>query len=256
MVWCFMDDRTLIDRFVEHLADGKYPGLKIDRRPDEENRTGPDIDAIAGHLAIEHTSIDSIPDQRRNSEWFNQAVGGLEDDKHGLRFRLNITLQYEAVTRGQDWRAIRRVMKDWIKKESAKLEDGPHLIKAAPGIPFEFMVRKSSTREPGLFFARIVPKESKLGARVRSQVDRKAEKLQSYKEQGFTTLLLIENEDIALMNEIVMRGAVEEAYPEGLSKAVDELWYADTSLQSDIAFYEFTPYLVRVWPWRRPTSVC
>lgn len=173
-----------------HLAGGKYPGVKVDRRPDEENRAGPDIDAIAGHLAIEHTSVDSIPDQRRNSEWFMQAVGALKDEVEGLRFRLNIASQCEAMTIGQDWRAIRRAMEDWIERESAKLKDGPHPIKAAPGIPIDFMVRESSTREPGLFFARVAPEDSHLTVRVRPQIDRKAEKLLPYRQQDFTTVLL------------------------------------------------------------------
>jgi hypothetical protein len=240
-----MDDRILIDRFIEHLAKGKYPGVELDRRPDEENRVAPEIDAMAGSLAIEHTSVDSIPAQRRNSEWFMQAVGGLEDDIGSLPFRLNVTLKYEAVTTGQNWTAIRRAMKDWIEKESIPLSDGVHLMTAIPGIPFDFTVRKSCSREPGIFFARVVPDESKLVERVRSQIDRKVEKLLPYKQTGLTTVLLIENEDVALMNEIVMRKAVEEAYPKGLPEAIDELWYADTSLSSDIAFYEFTPYFRR-----------
>ena len=75
-----MKDRDVIDAFVSYLCSCGHPGLKVDRRPDEDNRNSADIDAIAGSLAIEHTSIDTLPNQRRDSGWFMQAVGGLEQE--------------------------------------------------------------------------------------------------------------------------------------------------------------------------------
>lgn len=238
-----MDDHTLIRIFVEYLGAEKIPGLRVDRWPDIENRTGRDIDAIAGNLAIEHTSIDSVDDQRRNSDWFMKAVGSLEDEFPSFPCRLNITLKYEAVTIGQDWTAIRRAMKQWIEITSVHLRDGAHLVSSIPGVPFEITVRKSNSRAPGVFFARTVPDEANLSCRARVQIDRKAAKLDPYKAKGFVTLLLLENDDVALMNECVMLRAIGYAYPEGLTNSIDELWYADSSLASDIAFEEFTPRL-------------
>jgi len=237
-----VDDRTLIDAFVEYLRDWKYPGLKVDRRPDQENRDVPDIDAIAGPFAIEHTSIDSVPHQRRNNDWFMEAVGGLEDEFPNLPFRLNITLKYEAVTTGQNWAVIRQYIKQWIASESQHLADRVHLI-TIPGVPFEITVRKSGSRAPGLFFSRVAPNDSTLASRIRHQVDRKAQKLTPYKASGLTTLLLLENEDVALMNESIMLEAVRDAYPGGFPPLIDQVWYADTSLSSDIAFYDFTSAL-------------
>lgn len=53
-------------------------------------------------------------------------------------------------------------------------------------------------------------------------------------------MLLIENDDLALMNEFRMLEAIQEAYPEGLPDGVDEIWYADTSIPTEIEFYNFT----------------
>ena len=63
-------------------------------------------------------------------------------------------------------------------------------------------------------------------------------------------MLLIENNDIALMHPIIMRQEMQKAYPNGLPTGVDEIWYADTAevrkipvTLSDITFEDFTPYL-------------
>jgi hypothetical protein len=53
-------DKNVIAEFVRHIERGEAPGLSIQSWPDEDNRISKDIDAIAGQLAIEHTSIDIL----------------------------------------------------------------------------------------------------------------------------------------------------------------------------------------------------
>ena len=74
-----MEDRTVIDEFVKHLQKHNYPSLKVDCRPDEEEeyQNLPSVDAIAGPFAIEHTSIDTLPNQRLNADWFSKLPKGL-----------------------------------------------------------------------------------------------------------------------------------------------------------------------------------
>ncbi len=74
-----MEDRKVIESFVAHLQGSGHPGLKIDRWPDRENRNSPEIDAIAGKFAIEHTSVDTLPHQRSDSDRFGQVIEGLEE---------------------------------------------------------------------------------------------------------------------------------------------------------------------------------
>ena len=86
-----------IGQFVAHLRSAGHPNLQIDRCPD--------IDAVAGHFAIEHIKIDTLPDQTRRNDWFVQVIDGLEEELSPyLSFRLQITLDYDAVTANQDWR--------------------------------------------------------------------------------------------------------------------------------------------------------
>jgi len=241
-----MNDQDVINAFVTYLRKAGFPDLKVDRWPDKENRKTSDIDAIAGYFMIEHTSIDTLPNQRRNSDWFMQAVGGIEKElTEFLPFRLNITIEYDAVKKGQDWAAIRQNLKDWVINESPRLDDGRSVLENIHAIPFRLRIRKASDRRPGIFFARFEPKDTTLPTRIRKQFDRKAKKLAKYHGADNTTVLLIENEDIALMNEGKMLDSILIAYPSGLPNGVDKIWYADTSIPNDIEFMDFTPEIMQ-----------
>jgi hypothetical protein len=239
-----MKDRDIINAFVTYLSGHGHLNLQVNRRPDEENRDSADIDAIAGSFAIEHTSIDTLPNQRRDSDWFMQVVGGLERElSDKLPFRLHITIEYNAVTKGQNWRTIREMIKSWITNEAPSLADGRHVLDNIPGVPFRLHIIKASDRRPRLIFARLEPDDKTLPDRIRRQFDRKVEKLKKYKNAGKTTVLLIENDDLALMNEWKMIDSIRRAYPAGFPLEVDQVWYADTSIPSDIEFWDFTSKL-------------
>jgi len=241
-----MNDQDVINAFVAYLRKAGFHNLKVDRWPDKENRKTSDIDAIAGCFAIEHTSIDTLSNQRRDSDWFMQAVGGIEKELSVLvPFRLKITIEYDAVTKGQDWATIRQNLKTWIINDSPRLDNGRSILEDVPGIPFRLHVGKASDRHPGIFFARFEPKDDTLPVRIRKQFDRKAKKLAKYHGPDKTTVLLIENDDIALMNEGKMLESIQIAYPSGPPNDVDKIWYADTTIPNDIEFMDFTPEIVQ-----------
>jgi hypothetical protein len=236
-----MNDTDVINAFVAYLRQRGHPGLQVDRWPDKENRDSTDIDAIAGGFAIEHTSIDTLPNQRRDSDWFMQVVGGIEEELPGRPpFRLRITLDYEAVTKGQNWAAVRETLKTWIINGALRLADGRHVLDSIPGVPFRLHVAKASNRSPGVFFGRFEPSDSTLPDRIWEHINRKAKKLAKYHSATKVTVLLVENDDIALMDELTMLDAMRKAFPGGPPAGIDEIWYADTSIPSEIEFCDFT----------------
>jgi hypothetical protein len=172
-------------------------------------------------------------------------VGGLEAElPDRIPYRLNILLEYGAVARGQDWSAIRKTLLAWILEKSSFLPDGRHLLDI-PGIPFQLCVTKESDRPTGVFFSRSAPEDNSLPLRIHQQFEekKKIKKLAKYKKLDFTTIILVESDDIALMNEIIMLKTIREAYPQGLPRDIDELWFADTSIPSEVIFYNFTQKL-------------
>lgn len=155
-----MTDYEVIEAFVKHLQEHGYPRLKICRYPDQENRSSSDIEAIACPFAIEHTSIDTLPNQRRNNDWFIQVIGDLEQEfESQLSFRISIMFPYDAATKGKgrDRIAIRKALKSWILEKSPHLEFGKHDLTNIPGIPFQLKVDKRTSHIPGVAFWRSKP---------------------------------------------------------------------------------------------------
>ena len=236
-----MKDSEVINELVAHLRKNGHPGIKVDQRPDNKNRNSTDIDAIAGPFAIEHTSIDTLPNQRLNNNRFMQVIDGLEQElPNQLSFSLQITLEYGAVTTQQDWKAIRQALKSWIIEDAPCLEEGHHVLDSIPGIPFELHVNKEIGSPPSVRFGRFAPNDNTLAGRIKTQCDRKAKKLAKYQGTEKTTILLIESYDIALMHPSIMLKGIRGAYPNRLPPGVDKIWYADTSIPDYIRFTDFT----------------
>ncbi len=75
------------------------------------------------------------------------------------------------------------------------------------------------------------------------QFKRKAAKLSKYHDRGLITILLVESEDLALMDESMMFDSIRAAYPAGLPDGVNKIWFADTSIPSEIEFVDFTSHI-------------
>jgi len=68
-------DREIVKRFVEYLGRTQgYAGLRVDSWPEDDHPGESVVEAIAGNLAIEHTSVDTLPHQRRIGEQFEEAL--------------------------------------------------------------------------------------------------------------------------------------------------------------------------------------
>ncbi len=232
--------------FVAHLAAHGHPGLKIDRIPEDEGGNDPPIDAVAGPFAIEHTSVDTVENQRRDASWFMRGAGDLEAELRGkLLYRLSITLPYEGIEKGQSWSQIKASLKSWILSRSGSLPDGRHDLTGISGVPFDFQALKSSDRRPGLFFSRSFPSDDSLPQRIRELFERKARKLEPYGRGGETTILLAESDDIALMNQFLLVDAIRQAFAGSLPAGVSEIWYADTAIPKDLEFHDITSEVCR-----------
>lgn len=243
------NDSDVIEAFVASLRSQRFPELRVERWPDKENRRTKDIDAIAGLLAIEHTSIDSVENQRRNDDWYLQVIGGLEKELSSFKdFNFKIIFEFNAIKKGQDWKSIRADLKKWILENAATLPFGSYKLDlpttARVDPPIKMHINKNRRSHRG--FARFGPEDNTLSERVKQILDRKAAKLEQYQKRGFTTLLLVENGDIALMCEQDMLLAIHESYSGNLPHGVDQVWFADTSIRNHWQFVAFKPDQIEV----------
>lgn len=243
------NDSDVIKAFVAFLHSQGFPELRVERWPDKENRRTKDIDAIAGPFAIEHTSIDSVENQRRNDDWYLQVIDGLNEELSGLiDFNFSIIFEFDAIKKGQDWLGIRADLKKWILENAATHPSGSYKLDLPTTIPVDPPIKmhiiKNQRGRGG--FGRFDPEDDTLSKRVKQILDRKAEKLEGYQGRGFTTVLLVENGDIALMCEQDMLLAIQESYSGSLPHGVDQVWFADTSIRNHWQFVAFKPGQIEI----------
>lgn len=237
----------VIEAFVMYLAGKLYPGLQVIEWPDKNNTSTPDIDAIAEtagkRIAIEHTSADSLPDQRLHNDRFMEAIGYLEEELKGrINCRLRVTVPFGTVPIGIPWNGIRDRLRSWILHDVPQLPYNEFVRNnRIEGVPFPLTVQKSTSVTHGLFLARSVIEDTDFPQRLQSQIDRKALKLAKYRDSCDMLILLIENDDIANMNRGIMIKAVEAAYYQDLPSGLDRIWYADSSVPESTQFWNITP---------------
>jgi hypothetical protein len=230
--------KAVITRFAEAEL-----GVGIDSWPDEVNRETKDIDALAGggRFAIELTSLDSIPNQRRRDAQFEQVIQGLEAELSPImQFRLVVSIHVSAIQTGQDWPKARESIKAWVLTESAGLAYGSHAGFQIPGLPFLANVDKlGNPWKPKLVFRRhgseaeFQPDYDK----VRALLEDKASKLRPYSASGKTTILLVESQDMALMSPQFFCEFAPGLFDGGRPSGVDQIWFADCSSPAELLFH-------------------
>jgi hypothetical protein len=217
-------DREIVERFIEHLRDDGHPDLKIDSWPEDDHPGQSVVEAIAGNLAIEHTSVDTLPDQRRIGEQFMDALGVL--DHLPTTARLSINVPYELVTIGSDWEAYRLALAHWIINVAPTLPDGRYDI-GLPNTPLTCIGIKESDRTARVVISRPIQDDETLPERVGRQITRKMKKLRRYKADGYATVLILETQDQSLMNQHKMLEAVREGLGGSMPEGLDQLWFTE-----------------------------
>lgn len=220
-------DRTCIRDFAKFLQEIGQPVSGVDDWP--EDRAQGEIDAILGPYALQHTSVDALPDKRRIDRPFDSVIAGVQDEFRGrLGFRLSITFDWNCIQKGQNWTEINQALREWISQEAPYLPDGRAEISSIPGIPFTFDVSKGCRlRSDGVYFARLASHDRSLSIRLHDQLVGRHNKLGvlgKYRSQGKTTLLLLESDDIAFMSDDTMATAFRDAFPIW-PEELDELWF-------------------------------
>lgn len=198
--------------------------------PDDTNRSTADIDALAANKwAIEHTSLDTLPNQRRNDAWFSYVIDGLEPElSNQIGCYLLVRFPYEPLTRRIDYEKTRKALRNWIRGEWLALPEGHVNVRNVPDVPFAFDVLKESGTAPALHFVRNKPEDHSLPTRLRDLLGRKAGKLHRYRRVQLTTVLLVENDNIALMGYGRFAETYANAFGSSPPAGVDLVWYVDT----------------------------
>lgn len=237
-----LTDRAVIEEFLRQ----HHPGLSIDEVPDEIERSEPAIDAIAGHLAIEHTSVDRMPEQRAVVAKYQKIVRPSREAYRDAPGRVYIAIPYQAVLEARRLEELAAALHEWLNENLSHIEVGEEKTVALDiDSSFRFKIRRPEewTEYDGVRFRVGVNPEEEAG--LVDQIVRllrgqgKLAKLVLHKTHGRTTVLLVESSDFQLMNREILAEAFQEAEEEltPLLGQVDEIWFADTMSDDNVEFW-------------------
>jgi hypothetical protein len=194
------------DQVIQHVLDAHNRAVAshyvVTRHPDRDNRGSHDIDAYAESpdlppLAIEHTKVESLQDQNRDSAWFMQGPGALEAELAGsFPFWLGVEVPYRNVEPGQDWEWIRNAIRTWLLANAPNLPDG-RTTHDLTGVPFPLAVwRDERLSDARVVLMRQVPsgdRDELLLARMHDRLDHKYIRLGEYRRAGARAVIVLES---------------------------------------------------------------
>ncbi len=226
-------EKTVIGRFLTRFNEFHSSSFEVKAWPDEEDRTGKAIDAVArrclSKLGIEHTLLQPFSDERRDSHIFAKTIGQL-DKKPSLitpNYDVDLVFDVGAIPPGFDWSIVAPAVESWYNSVRQTLPVGrsSHQL---PGLPINLTVTiiKVSSPGPGHFFVqRSMPVET-IEPVVRKALTAKLDKLVAASVHR-RVLLLEKNSPPRGYGEIgTAIDALRGDFPQLAN--VDEIWVINT----------------------------
>jgi len=251
-----LHEKKVIIEVLKYISKKTNQPYRIISYPDEVNRKSPACDMLVSFgnkkYAIEHTSIDSIPNQRRDNNRFIKLLSPLENEldnklpTHG-HYQLVIDMDVIPALNRSNGSKIYQSIKDWCIKIAPTLSmGGTHSDKKhfkrdrIPGVPFEITLYRWRRRDGEFRIARFSSEqlEEKRKEVLKQALCSRGEKVANYKREGCHTILILESNDRALANfndiDNALNNAVEELKNIELP---DEIYLIETEIEDDYEIY-------------------
>jgi hypothetical protein len=236
---------VLAARLLSHRRRGS--DLTVLALPDQRDRSREAIELSAaddiGTLALEHTQLESFPEQIRAAVRLRNLFPTFElsanvpDDS-----RFCVVVAPEAVDGITNAAKARAGIITWIERTAPTLEIGSprtaprHTAAGAPpDVPLPVTLQRwpknAQPGEPGrvrVLWAKPQDLEERRMQRARIALDRKLEKLSAARAPGTTTVLVLENTDMALANVGLIADALREVARTTDSILPDDIVLIDT----------------------------
>jgi hypothetical protein len=222
---------SILDKFAEQL------GQRIECRPDETNRNSPEIDALAGKYAIEHTTIHALALLPKANALYKQLLLPMVSKLQDLPCRVMATYSYESLQPGFNFLEFQIEFEAKVRI-ACEARCAKRIV--VKGIPFDLAFDGVPPGIPnGLQLGAIAPNHTSNASRWNAHLHQKMGKLARYSADRIT-ILLVESNDIQLMNdkraiEIVRGCAKETSQP-----LPEQIWYADSSCADRVRFEDIT----------------
>ncbi len=170
-------------------------------------------------FAVEHTRIESFPNQIADGKQFSQLLGPLETELAGqlpgaffLVVDVGAAWAPSAIHAG-----VRKALAKWILANAGELDPeektGPSgkcdITATPPGVPFKVTLHRDCDYESRLFIIQglLGDLQNLRRERIAEALARKCPKLQAARNDGCVSVLILESNDVALANRSVVAEA-------------------------------------------------
>jgi hypothetical protein len=224
---------------------GQLDGVRVTivERPDSNSPGCGGCDAIVerggNRQVIEHTTIDAYMGRRQDDHRFRLVVAALEQPvaESFPDSWIEISVPAHAIPTGQNWESLRelllhRVSEGIYNMAIAKYDDLSRQKFEWSDIPFPVWISRQALAgdTPACHVFRVEPenKREQLVAGLARALNDKSDQLRPYHDKGMRTVLLLDFDDVALLNQDVVAKAFAEAAQEWKSpNVIDEVYLAD-----------------------------
>lgn len=224
------------DRRRERIISAQPVDTLVRNRPAVEWMFG----TPTARFAVEHTRIESFPNQIAEGKQFAQLLEPLEAQLAGKlpgAFFLIVDVGTARAPSAQH-AEVRRALSEWIlarvtaldPEEQTGLDGNCDITETPLGVPFEVTLHRDSDYDSRLFIMQNPPGDRKRlrRDRIREALTRKCPKLLQAQKEGCVSVLILESDDVALANR---RAIAETTVAElsGRGDAPDMVIWARTS---------------------------
>jgi len=199
-------------------------------------------------FALEHTTLDPYPNRRADDQRLLAIVVPIEESieaagllSPGRRYTLTVDGHALRNLKRSEFAGVTKRLETWVIENVARLdrasgERRPYLRASPPVVPCQVGLSSFDASSPGpgkLRIARFAPEnlEDQRRARLATSVRQKGPKLHAEHASGATSVLVLEDFDIAISNEILIAEALFAAL-DAVEFNIDEIYVVDTSLDS------------------------
>ena len=252
------NEQAVCERIVT-LLEERAGHRRADVRHPEKTGEGPPIDlrlTVEGRIfAIEHTRIEAFRHQIRTDALYVQLIRPVIEALSGelpgaALYELRFPLDSSLGARKAKVEALRNELIEWVRRSARQVhERNADTLRSSrtsskfvdvvhgrpPGFRYEVQLwvraALSGAEQGTLSHGRYAPEDNVLEAaresRLRRALEDKCPKLHECREQGARTILVLESDDIALTNHVVVGHALASAL-EDRTDVPDEIYFVDT----------------------------
>jgi len=211
---CHAVIRLLAGRIGESVTSARQVDTVVRNRPAVEWV----YETPSRKFAVEHTRIETFTNQISEGKRFAQLLEPLEGDLAGKlpgAFFLIVDVGLAKAPAGQQ-AAVRQALAKWILETGGTLDPDEttrngncETTATPPGVPFEVTLRRDCDYESRLFIMQNAVGDRRVLRRQRigEALLRKGPKLAAAKAEGSVSVLILESDDIALANRVVVAEA-------------------------------------------------